>query len=211
MDGWMDTANKVCSSYTVAIEPLLELDFYLYRFSFLFSSMLCLTLLTWSILSWLHISILAPFWFCIQHLGLCSLHWVFHSFIDRPALTLTAPLFLLHSIRLFSFAISKCFLTLNGDMALVAFKSCCEFFQLGQMYPKLYLGFWMIWQWVAQHFCLLKFCIQVSVHLQTPIVMTSNPNKTSESDCDDKKYKQKYLQWQVSQGNQIRTIAMTSK
>ena len=114
----MDTANKVCSSYTVAIEPLLELDFYLYRFSFLFSSMLCLTLLTWSILSWLHISILAPFWFCIQHLGLCSLHWVFHSFIDRPALTLTAPLFLLHSIRLFSFAISKCFLTLNGDMAL---------------------------------------------------------------------------------------------
>ena len=46
MDGWMDTANKVCISYTVAIEPLLELDFYLYRFSFLFSSMLCLTLLT---------------------------------------------------------------------------------------------------------------------------------------------------------------------
>ena len=152
MDGWMDTANKVCSSYTVAIEPLLELDFYLYRFSFLFSSMLCLTLLTWSILSWLHISILAPFWFCIQHLGLCSLHWVFHSFIDRPALTLTAPLFLLHSIRLFSFAISKCFLTLNGDMTLVAFKSCCEFFQLGQTYPKLYLGFWMIWQWVAERF-----------------------------------------------------------
>ena len=128
MDGWMDTANKVCSSYTVAIEPLLELDFYLYRFSFLFSSMLCLTLLTWSILSWLHISILAPFWFCIQHLGLCSLHWVFHSFIDRPALTLTAPLFLLHSIRLFSFAIGKCSLTSTGDMALAAFKSCCEYF-----------------------------------------------------------------------------------
>ena len=128
MDGWMDTANKVCSSYTVAMEPLLELDFYLYWFSFLFSSMLCLTLLTWSILSWLHISILAPFWFCIQHLGLCSLHWVFHSCIDRPALTLTAPLFLLHSIRLFPFAISKCSLTSTGDMALVAFKSYCEYF-----------------------------------------------------------------------------------
>ena len=100
---------------------------FLWFFSFQSTSMLCLTLLTWSILSWLHLSILASFWFCIQHLGLCSLHWVFHSFIDRPALTLTAPLFLLHSIRLFSFAISKCSLTSTGDMALVAFKSYCEY------------------------------------------------------------------------------------
>ena len=69
---------------------------------------------------------------------------------------------------------------------------------------------WFDSEW-QKDFCLLKFCFQGSVHLQTPIVMTSNPNKTSESDCNDKKYKQKYLQWQVSQGNQIKTIARTRK